>query len=45
MEKIAAFFQNPTPPVSEEETLEVMALREASLAAIARPGETVTLPR
>ena len=45
MAKIAAFFQDPTPPVSEEETMEVMALRQSALAAIARPGEAVAVSR
>lgn len=45
MAKIAAFFRDPTPPVSEEETMEVMALRQSALAAIARPGEAVAVSR
>ena len=41
---LAAFFSDPVPPVAHEETLRVMALREAGILAIARPGQWVDVP-
>ncbi len=41
---LAQFFDNPVPPVAHEETLRIMALREAGLLALERPGEWVPVP-
>lgn len=42
---LLAFFENGKAPVPREQTLEIMALREAGAAALASPDTWVAVPK
>ena len=43
MAEILTFFDTGIPPVSKEETLEVMALRQTALRALGAPGTEIKI--
>ncbi|NLB38026.1 MAG: Gfo/Idh/MocA family oxidoreductase [Clostridiales bacterium] len=42
--ELVAFFKDPVPAVDQEETLRVMALRDAGIRALEKPGQWVDVP-